>query len=72
MAMLRLLAREDAGLAVLPPIVVRDEIASGTLIEVDRLPAIAAGFFAVTIERRFPNPVLRELLHGEVALSERG
>jgi LysR family transcriptional activator of nhaA len=52
--------------------VVRDEIASGTLIEVDRLPAIAAGFFAVTIERRFPNPVLRELLHGEVALSERG
>jgi LysR family transcriptional activator of nhaA len=72
MAMLRLLALEDAGLAVLPPIVVRDEIASGTLIEVDRLPAIAAGFFAVTIERRFPNPVLRELLHGEVALSERG
>ena len=70
MAMLRLLAREDAGLAVLPPIVVKDEIASGTLVEVDSLPAIAAGFYAVTIERRFPNPVLRELLHGEVPLPE--
>jgi LysR family transcriptional activator of nhaA len=70
MAMLRLLAREDAGLAVLPPIVVKDEIAAGTLREAEQLPGIIAGFYAVTIERRFPNPLLRELLHGEVALPD--
>jgi hypothetical protein len=34
------------------------------------LPGIIAGFYAVTIERRFPNPLLRELLHGEVALPD--
>ena len=68
MAMLRLLAREDAGLAVLPPIVVRDEIAAGTLVEVEQLHGITAGFYAITLNRRFPNPLLRELLHGEVPL----
>jgi LysR family transcriptional activator of nhaA len=68
--MLRLLAREDAGLALLPPIVVKDEIAAGTLREAEQLPGIIAGFYAVTIERRFPNPLLRELLHGEVRLPD--
>jgi LysR family transcriptional activator of nhaA len=62
MAMMRLLAREDVGLAVLPPIVVEDEIAAGTLVEADRLPGIAETFYAVTIERRFPNPLLQPLL----------
>ena len=33
MAMLRLLARENAGLAVIPPIVVQDELATGLLVE---------------------------------------
>ncbi len=60
MAMMRLLAREGAGLAVLPPIVVRDELASGLLVEADRLPDIAETFYAVTIQRRFPNPFLRQ------------
>jgi LysR family transcriptional activator of nhaA len=64
MAMMRLLAREDIGLAVLPPIVVRDELDAGVLLEADRLPNIAETFYAVTIERRFPNPLLRGLLDG--------
>jgi len=65
MALLRLLARADAGLAVLPPIVVRDEIASGLLVEVAPLPGIVETFYAVTLDRRFPNPLLRTLLeHG--------
>jgi LysR family transcriptional activator of nhaA len=67
MAMMRLLAREDVGLAVLPPIVVRDEIAAGTLVEAHQLPGIAEMFYAVTIARRFPNPLLRPLLHPGVA-----
>jgi LysR family transcriptional activator of nhaA len=62
MAMLRLLARADMGLAVLPPIVVRDELTSGMLVEVSRLADLTEQFLAVTIERRFPNPLIREVL----------
>lgn len=62
MAMMRLLAREDVGLAVLPRIVVKDELESGALEEADRLPGIAETFYAVTMQRRFPNPLLQMLL----------
>lgn len=62
MAMIRLLAREGLGLAVVPPIVLRDELASGLLQEAARLPDLAESFYAVTIARRFPNPLVRELL----------
>lgn len=67
MAMMRLLAREDIGLAVLPPIVVKDEIAGGVLVEGDHLPGIAETFYAVTMARRFPNPLVRVLLQPETA-----
>ncbi|RUM95241.1 LysR family transcriptional regulator [Pseudaminobacter arsenicus] len=62
MAMMRLLAREDIGIAVLPPIVVKDEIAVGSLVEGDALPGIVQTFYAVMMERRFPNPLLKELM----------
>lgn len=62
MAMLRLLARAHAGLAVIPPIVVRDELASGRLIELGRLEGLKEEFFAVTLHRRFPNPLVADLL----------
>lgn len=62
MAMLRLLAREDAGLAVIPPIVVRDELDAGLLVEAAQLGEIGEGFYAVTLQRRFPNPLLAPLL----------
>lgn len=62
MAMMRLLAREGVGLAVLPPIVVRDELASGELLEAERLPGLVQPFHAVTVPRRFPNPLLRQVL----------
>lgn len=64
MAMMRLLAREGIGLAVLPPIVVRDELANGTLVESAELPNLTEAFYGVTVERRFPNPLLKELLKG--------
>ena len=63
MAMLRLLTREDAGLCVIPPIVVRDELASGKLVEAMRLDGIQETFLAVTLSRRFPNPLLRSVLN---------
>ena len=62
MAMMRLLAREGAGLAILPPIVVKDELANGTLVELDRLPGITEHFLAVTAKRRFPNPLVALLV----------
>lgn len=64
MAMIRLLARADAGLAIIPPIVVRDELMSGTLVEASKLDGISETFFAVTRERRFPNPLLADVLPG--------
>lgn len=66
MAMLRLLAREGAGLAVIPPIVVRDELASGLLTEAAHLPDLSETFLAVTLQRRFPNPMLADLLSRQV------
>lgn len=62
MAMMRLLAREDVGLAVLPLIAIKDELQQGILIEADRLPGISETFYAVTLDRRFPNPMLQQLI----------
>jgi len=64
MAMIRLLARADAGLAVIPPIVVQDELAAGLLVEAARLPGIGEAFLAITRARRFPNPLLADVLSG--------
>ena len=62
MAMLRLLARAHVGLAVVPPIVVKDELEAGTLVELAQLPGLLETFVAVTLPRRFPNPLLKRLL----------
>ena len=62
MAMLRLLAREGEGLALVPPVVVRDEIEDGILVQTHRLPEIRESFFAITPSRRFPNAVVGELV----------
>lgn len=65
MAMMRLLAREDIGLALVPPIVVQDELASGRLVEAREHPQITETFYAVTLDRRFPNPLVADLLSDE-------
>ena len=62
MAMLRLMARESSALAVVPPIVVRDELEAGELVEVRRLPELHETFYAISPSRRFPNQLLRELI----------
>ena len=64
MAMIRLMAREGLGLALVPPIVIKDELASGMLVEAARVPDVTETFYAVTVARRFPNPLVRELLAG--------
>lgn len=62
MAMMRLLAREDIGLALVAPIVVKDELTSGRLKEAKEHPRIKETFFAITLRRRFPNALVQDLL----------
>lgn len=65
MAMARLLTREGVGLGVIPPIVVKDELEYGTLAEFLSLPKIMESFYAVIAKRKFPNPLIQELLRGD-------
>lgn len=65
MAMLRLLAREREGVTLVPPIVVRDELESGVLVEHCRIPQLTERFYAVVQKRRFPNLLLGRLLTRE-------
>ena len=62
MAMLRLLARDSGHLALVPPVVVLDELRSGALIERCRIPELQERFYAIIPRRRFPNSIIRELL----------
>lgn len=62
MAMMRLLACEGEGLALVPPVVVRDEIERGVLEVTHRIPQISELFYAITPSRRFPNPLVGELV----------
>ena len=61
MAMLRLLARESDGVSLVPPIVVRDELEAGLLVELCRIPQLTENFYAITQARRFPNPLLGDV-----------
>jgi LysR family transcriptional activator of nhaA len=62
MAMVRLLAREGAGLALAPEVVLADELAQGRLVAAPFALDIVESFYAITVPRRFPNPVLALLL----------
>jgi LysR family transcriptional activator of nhaA len=62
MAMLRLLARESSGVTLVPPVVVQQELAERRLVERCRIPQIRETFYAITPSRRFPSPILRDLL----------
>jgi LysR family transcriptional activator of nhaA len=62
MAMLRLLARDSGHLALVPPVVVLDELRSGALSERCRIPDLRERFYAIIPRRRFPNAIIRELL----------
>jgi LysR family transcriptional activator of nhaA len=62
MAMLRLLAREREGVTLVPPIVVRDELEAGILVEHCRIPEVTERFYAIVQKRRFANQLLADLL----------
>lgn len=62
MALLRLLARDAEGVALVPSVVVQDELRSGRLVEYVVVPGLQEHFYAITVPRRFEQPLLRELL----------
>lgn len=62
MATMRLLARDTKAIALLPSVVVRDELRQGVLHEYCVVPALVENFYAITIERHYPHPLLRSLL----------
>jgi LysR family transcriptional regulator, transcriptional activator of nhaA len=62
MATMRLLARDTDAVALLPSVVIRDEIRSGELCEYGVVPGLFETFYAITVERRFQHPRLRSLL----------
>lgn len=62
MAMIRLLAREGAGIALVPPVVVAGELERGQLVELHRFTEIKESFYAISPSRRFPNALVEEIL----------
>ena len=62
MAMLRLLARDSGDVALLPAVVVQDELRTGALQLYLEIPEIVEQFFAVTQQRHFSLSILNELL----------
>ena len=62
MAMLRLLARDSGGLAVVPEIVVQDELQNGRLEKYWVLEGVVERFYAITAKRHFELVPLKTLL----------
>ncbi len=62
MAMLRVLARELDAAALVPAVVVRDELHDGRLHEYCTVPGIHEEFHAISAQRQFQSPLLRQLL----------
>lgn len=62
MALLRLLARDTRAVALLPSVVVRDELRAGILQEHAVVPGIHETFYATTVDRRFLHPLVAPLL----------
>lgn len=62
MAMLRLIARDSGWLALLPEVVVQDELSSGQLVIAGQPAALTESFYAITAPRRHRVEALEKLL----------
>jgi LysR family transcriptional activator of nhaA len=62
MAMLRLLARDSGGIALVPEVVVQDEVRSGVLQKYCAVPRVFENFYAITTRRHFQPAALKTLL----------
>ncbi len=67
MALLRLLARDSDSVALLPTVVVQDELRNGTLAEYAVVPRLHENFYAITVPRHFEPPLVKDLLRRPAA-----
>ncbi len=67
MATMRLLSRDSDALAVVPSVVVRDELRQGLIQELCVVPDLTEAFYAITAERRYQHPLVRALLDRDEA-----
>jgi LysR family transcriptional activator of nhaA len=61
MAMLRLFARDSGAVAVVPEVVVQDELREGRLQRYCAIPGVFEHFYAVTAFRTSPSPLVQQL-----------
>lgn len=71
MPALRLLARDSAGVALLPTVVVQDEIKAGILQEYCKLPDVFERFYAISLKKQFESETVKFLLSREENLTQR-
>ncbi len=64
MAMLRLLARDSGSVAMVPEVVVQDELEQGLLRKYCEVPDIHESFYAITARRHFRSAALESVLDG--------
>jgi LysR family transcriptional activator of nhaA len=62
MALLRLLALSGEGLVVVPQIVVKNELETGQLMIIKSLPQVMETFYAITPNRKTPNPFVEKMI----------
>jgi LysR family transcriptional regulator, transcriptional activator of nhaA len=62
MALLRLLARDSNSVALLPTVVVQDELRDRRLVEYGVVPHLYENFYAITVQRHFEPALLKTLL----------
>lgn len=64
MAMLRLLARDSDQVAMVPEVVVQDELEQGLLQKYCEVPKVRENFYAITAQRQFRSAALKAVLEG--------
>ncbi len=67
MALLRLLARDSGAVALVPTVVVRDELQTRQLVEYCIVPDLVETFYAITVKRHFEPALLKALLERDQA-----
>lgn len=60
--MLRLIARDSGAAALVPAVVVMDELRSGALEEYAFVPSLYEEFRAISVRRQHQHPLVRPLL----------
>lgn len=70
MAMLRLMVRDTGGVALVPSVVVQDELRNGTLREYCEVPNIYENFYAISTRRHVQAPLLKRILQQVEANSQ--